>query len=258
MLLTLSACASPAKPVDPTRLELRFQPDTTLHYLFDMGVTDLSADGKPTAPERVISGGEDDSASTVATDGTASLRVTYKGVVEGTVPRPMPPLLLYSVAPNGQLTAGSLKFAPLGMSSTVPVFDTRWLVELPDHPVRPGDTWTTNATAETAFLPLAVQYDARDQFDRFENIGQTRAAVISSTARIDLSTAAPSPASTGAQTRRLSGSARVSTTWWLDPAGHELLKADWTAFVDATLTANGTATTHTTQQVGLSLSRGLG
>jgi hypothetical protein len=187
----------------------------------------------------------------VARDGSAVVDV----IVSNTKTSEFPQIgrsqtMRVTVAPDGQIVAGSLNSGLPAKATTVPVFATRALVELPDKPVRPGATWNRRATAETAGLPLVLVYDTHSRFDRVETVGGTRAAVIVTEASFDLGAVAPpSPTPKDELTMKFTGSADVTTTSWLDLTAHRLIRTEWKANVDASMTVEDSGLAHETQRM---------
>jgi hypothetical protein len=238
---------------DSPLLKLAFVPGTTTRYSLDVTSDGITGVGGP-RPEpfsREVTAEEIDHVVSVARNGYADLDVDLTTLSARPLPVIGPPQMMrITVAPNGQLVSGSLMSGLPARTPLVPIFNTRSLVDLPDHPVRPGATWTTRVTAETQGLPFVLQYDTQSRFDRVETVGNTRAAVIVSKARFDLAgVTTPSPTPDGQLTMRFSGPADVTATYWLDLAAHQLIKIRWEANVDSTLTVEDSATARMTQRI---------
>lgn len=256
--LFLASCGLPSptsairQATETMLLQLRFQAGTTLHY--SLSATTDGIGGIGVRPEPVSGGvtaDETDHILSVARNGSATMDVTVANPQSSELPVTGPTRTMrVTVAPNGTLTAGSLTADLPHRTTIVPVFTTRSLVDLPDHPVHPGDTWTNRATAETFALPLSLQYDAHSRFDRLETIAGRRTAVIVTTARFDLAAVKPpSPQPGDGLTLEFTGTADVTTTNWLDVTAHALIRTEWTANVDATLTVEDSGPVHMTERI---------
>jgi hypothetical protein len=237
---------------DAIQLSLQFKAGTTLHY--DLGATSDNVTGIGVQPQRfsdTLSADETDHVISVARNGNAVEDVVVSNPKVSDLPLTGPSRTMrLTVAPDGQVIAGSLKSSLPARTTTVPVFATRALVELPDGPVRPGATWNRTVTAETSGLSLVLMYDTRSRFDRVETVGGTRAAVIVTTAMFDLGAVAPpSPTPSDGLTMKFTGSADVTTTSWLDLTAHQLIRTEWKANVDASLTVEDSGPAHETQRI---------
>ena len=118
---------------------------------------------------------------------------------------------------------------------------------LPDHPVKPGDTWTksydqTNPGPTTGTIHIA----GNSKYLRDETLNGIKAAVVEtkSTGTIDLALDA-SKLGTGSGTPQIPGGAMSSmtvkgtlttdVTSWIDPSGHRVMKTHSTSTDDGAL-----------------------
>jgi len=256
--LVLVACGVPlppgvtSRPTDSLLLSLQFKAGTTLRYSLE--VTSDNVTGIGVQPEQfsdAVTADETDHVVSVGRNGDAVVDVVISSPKVKDFPLTGPSQSMrVTVASDGQIVAGSLRSGLPARTTTVPVFATRELVELPDGPVRPGSTWKRRVTAETTGLPLVLVYDSRSRFDRVEAVGGTRAAVIVTSALLDLGAVAPpSPTSTDGLTMKFKGSANVIVTSWLDLTAHQLIKTEWNATVDASMTVEDSGPAHETQRI---------
>jgi hypothetical protein len=84
------------------------------------------------------------------------------------------------VTPDGQIidangmSLGSMGASPLGsfpgMNQVTPI--------LPDHPVSPGDEWDKHYSQKFPFGHAKIEFTAHSTFERYEQIDDVRAAVI--------------------------------------------------------------------------------
>lgn len=258
MALVLAGCsvqlptALAPQTTDALQLSLQFRAGTTLHYglvVTSDNVTGIGVQPQPFSDE--VRADETDHVVSVAQNGDAVVDIVVSNPKVSSLPATGPSQTVrVTVAPDGQIVAGSLKSALPARTTTVPIFATRELVDLPRGPVRPGTTWNRTETAETTGLPLALVYRTRSRFDRVETAGGTRAAVIVTTATFDLGAVAPpSPTSSAGLTMKFTGSADVTTTSWLDLTAHQLIRTEWKANVDASMTVEDSGPAHETQRI---------
>jgi hypothetical protein len=118
---------------------------------------------------------------------------------------------------------------------------------LPDHVVKPGDTWTKSVSR--TMLGSRISFQASGSYVRNEKVGGVTAAVIQSKATIpmkftltgaDLASllpglrgALPSNAKMG-----YSGQVATASTTWIDPAAKKLLKTQATGTFAIDITAS--------------------
>jgi hypothetical protein len=125
---------------------------------------------------------------------------------------------------------------------------------LPDHPVKPGDTWTsnydqTNPTGTSGTIHVTTD----NKYLRDEQLSNVSAAVVESKINanldlmLDLSALAgqggspliPSGgAAGGLQSMAIKGTTTTNVTSWIDSSAHRILKSHSTGNVDGTLTLN--------------------
>jgi hypothetical protein len=122
---------------------------------------------------------------------------------------------------------------------------------LPDHPVKPGDTWTKSYDEPNPLGTSAVHATSNNTYLRDESVGSVKTAVIESKVNtnldmtIDLSSilgASGMPSSTGeaagAETLSMKGTSSSDTTTWIDTSARRIVKTHSTGSVNATLTVN--------------------
>lgn len=130
---------------------------------------------------------------------------------------------------------------------------------LPDHPVKPGDTWTKSYDEPNPLGTNAIHATSNSTYLRDETVGGVKTAVIESKVNtnldmtIDLSSilgASGMPPATGGaagtETLSMKGTSTSDTTTWIDTSARRLVKTHSTGSVNATLTINvpaGSATT---------------
>lgn len=133
---------------------------------------------------------------------------------------------------------------------------------LPDHAVKPGDTWTKDYDQANPHGTGAVHVASKSTYLRDESLNGINAAVVEtkSTTSIDMTFTEPARTAGAASTSlSIKGTVTADVTTWIDPDGHRVLKTHSAAADDATLelkppaagqidntgpfTAKGTATT---------------
>jgi hypothetical protein len=122
---------------------------------------------------------------------------------------------------------------------------------LPDHPVKPGDTWTKSYDEPNPLGTSSIHATSNSTYLRDETVGGVKSAVIESKVNtnldmtIDLSSmlgASGMPPATGgpagAETLSMKGTSISDTTTWIDTSARRLVKTHSTGSVNATLTIN--------------------
>ncbi len=125
-------------------------------------------------------------------------------------------------------TTGGSGFAFPGSDQFTPV--------LPDHPVKPGDTWTRSFDQTLPFGGGSLTYTSHNTFVRYDTVSGVKAAVIRSTMTVPLNITidlrklldtygqgAPIPKGSH-PTIQYGGSVSLDQTAWFDPAGGSLVK----------------------------------
>ena len=121
----------------------------------------------------------------VASDGTATVRLAVKGLSGSVNGMPVPPdqsqrSTTLRVTPTGQIVdANGLSFGSTGASGLggFPGMDQVTPI-LPDHAVAPGDSWDKTYSQSMPFGDGKIQYTAHSTFERYEDVGAVRAAVV--------------------------------------------------------------------------------
>ena len=123
---------------------------------------------------------------------------------------------------------------------------------LPDHPVKPGDTWTKNYDVPNPVGTGSIHATSDNTYLRDDTVNGAKAAVVESktstnlTMNLDLGsmlgapgTASPSPSTAGGSLT-MTGTSKADTTSWVDVSGHRIVKTHSTGTVDATITVSAT------------------
>jgi hypothetical protein len=122
---------------------------------------------------------------------------------------------------------------------------------LPDHPVKPGDTWTKTYDEPNQLGTGAIQATSNNTYLRDESVGSVKTAVVESKVTtsldmtVDLSsmlgetgTPPATGAAAGAQTLSIKGTSKSDTTTWIDTSARNIVKTHSSGSVNATLTVN--------------------
>ncbi|HKW08400.1 MAG TPA: hypothetical protein VJS19_12625 [Candidatus Dormibacteraeota bacterium] len=122
---------------------------------------------------------------------------------------------------------------------------------LPDHAVKPGDTWTKSYNLPNPLGSGSVQATSNSTYQRDDTVNGVKSAVVESKANtnldmtLDLSsmlgaagTTAPTGVSPSPETLSVKGTSKSDTTTWIDTSGRRIVKTHSTGTVDATLTVN--------------------
>jgi type IV pilus assembly protein PilA len=163
-----------------------------------------------------------------------------------------PMTIQVKVAKDGRiLTAGNL--ALTGGSSTAEGFPgtDQFLPLLPDHPVKPGDSWDKTFDQAFPFGAGKIHYVAHNSYLRNEAVGGVQAAVIGGSVTVPLDLTidpneiskaldAPSDPTIPKGAKVLfTGTMNLTQTAWLDLAKHTLLKGSLAGAMDMTIQLKG-------------------
>jgi hypothetical protein len=194
-------------------------------------------------------------------DGVATIRVTVQEV-SGTVngvevpadPSHMPAFDM-RIAPDGRvLEAGGLSFAGADVASGASFPGMGQMTPLlPDHPVAPGDRWTTSFSQDNPFGEGEISYEATSTFEREEELDGVRVAVIRTemTAPMDLTISfeellAAMGEDAGAEAEQLrgveiayGGKGSIAQRAWVDLQAERALKVASSGTFDMTMTFHG-------------------
>jgi hypothetical protein len=240
-----------------TALALSLTQGQTYAYQVDMtfnGHLDVGGQSAPIATQF----GETFSwkVDSVNADGVATVTMTIESltsVVNGaTQPTQGPFTIQIQVAKDGRiLTAGNL--AVTGSASSGQAFPgtDQFLPLLPDHPVKPGDSWTKTFDQSFPFGKGKIHYTSSNTYLRNENLGGVQAAVIAGTVKVPLDITIdpneiskdlglpPDPSQPEGAKLVMSGTMDMTQTAWLDLAKHELLKGNISGTMDMTMQLKG-------------------
>lgn len=255
----LGACGN-VNVAQPHSLALAFKTADTYKYKFDSTTNQTIAMGAMTIPAKVdVSGNESVTVKSVDSSGTATLAVTItnlnmksttaNGVTNTTtVPSQMSTI---QVAKDGRPVGAS--GSPLGDTNAFMAFSAMGgsffiSAVLPDHPVKPGDTWTkTYDQSNPGPTSGTIHVTSSSKYLRDESLKGTSAAVVEtkSTGTFDLAldasklgagTGSTAPILGGAMTgMTIKGTVTSDVTTWIDPSGHRVMQTHSKTTDDGTM-----------------------
>lgn len=241
---TLAAVAAGAflvfKKPAPIDVRVTFTPGKSLRYHMVMDVSGVTLSGSsPTPTEDEIQADVTWRVAGVDPSGTATIvqTVTNPTMTSNGLPVTLSDLrpATLTVGADGTLrTSSGVNLFSGGAPGPAQAGIARPLAFLPDHPVGPGDAWSTQVSQ--AFWGSSLSYRATSTFLRREKLGSADAAVIESDATVPVDVtvkvadfagvlALPSGRIPNGATATYAGSLTdTTTTSWIDPATGSLLK----------------------------------
>jgi hypothetical protein len=218
----------------------------------DTGATSIPVNLDLTALETVT-------VKSVDSSGTAELSITLSNVAmksasgsvtNTTTGTPMPTITM-KVAADGRIVSvngNSFGGSPLNGTGGGAFISA----VLPDHAVKPGDTWTKDFDQANPLGTGTTHVTSKSKYLRDESLKSINAAVVETTTTgtfditIDMSkAAAAAPSSTPTippgmfKSLSLKGSMTSDVTSWIDPSGHRIMKSHKTGTTNATMTFAG-------------------
>ncbi|MBO0683722.1 MAG: hypothetical protein J2P45_11235 [Candidatus Dormibacteraeota bacterium] len=281
LLLALAGCST--APAGPSRTSLmkvaynfkagqtyRYHYTSTLNATMTMGsapASPLKAESSADETWKVVSidaGGEatiDETMSNLKTTVTGSMLSGSTSTTTNTTTTTTTQHIQFQVTPAGEiLSGGSTSVPPLALATGQglgPPGTDQFLAVLPDHAVKPGDTWTKTYTRSSPFGQGSVSYTTENRFLRYDDLPSGQAAVIQTTATqpLDLSTdlgqavggtggAAPGPlpaGSPGSGTVSMQGTYKTNTTTWFDVKTDQVARMITADDIDQTTNFSGIA-----------------
>lgn len=270
ILLTAGGSFLMTRPRGPdVALAFDFREGTTYRYRMSMSV-----DGTVEAPlvEMPMVGELSETVAyhvvSVEPDGTATIDVSVEDVEGAFAGQPVPETtdleVRMRVAPDGGLLEVDGTPVPAAMqqawsdptgSGGLPGMQSFPL--LPDRPVGPGDEWVKDIDQPLPFGQGSVRLHSENEFVRYEDVGEIRAAVIESDISspidwtIDLTEFADFADRVGGErvtaeefkglptSISYEGEVEQEQTTWLDPNRGEVLRSELTGEFDVTTRAEG-------------------
>ncbi len=190
--------------------------------------------------------------ASVDADGTATVEMhlaklrTRSG---STTYRPHATTITVKVSRDGRLLSGT-DLAVFGRSQSGLPGASQFMPILPDHTVKPGDSWSEGyqQTSDLGYAPINIQ--ATGTLVRFETDGGHRVAVVQTTENIpvhmtvklaDVAKAMNLPPSPPGAEIAYSGNVNVQSYAWLDTATSQLRRSSTDATFDMTMVLDGFA-----------------
>jgi hypothetical protein len=164
----------------------------------------------------------------------------------------LPPMTLRIAADGRILEAAGLSFTGQGSGTSFPGTG-QYTPLLPDHPVKPGDTWSDSYSQDLPFGMGTLDYTATSTLDRYESVDGTRTAVVTTRFELPLDftidlgkmlKALGGRGGTGGRnlssaTIAYGGKGSFSMTAWLDPVGGRLVRTSTTGRFHMTMEMSG-------------------
>lgn len=254
-LSLLAACAPPgSRQAEAVDLEAHWKAGQSASYRMHQTIDGTVAAGAQTQPLKVDSTATDTvKVLSVDKDGTATLLLSLAGV-SGTangqsIPTSSTPRqLTVRVTRDGRLlpAEGTASSAETGIPGSGQTFSV-----LPDHPVKPGDSWTTDYERPNPVGTGSVKVHADSRYLRDEKVGGATAAVVESKGTepmdlvIDFSTLGALLGGSG-QGQQMppqlagvklheTGTVTSDVTNWIDKGSRQVLKAKADSTLDLTM-----------------------
>ena len=248
-ILALAACGS-FGPNQPHTLSLAYKAGDTYKYRFHSSTRQTVTFSGQALPTQIdITAKESVKVNSVDASGTADLSITFSdftlrsvaaGVTNTTTGLPSNTTEV-KIAADG--TISSIDGSELAAANPLAGFSGFGggffiTAVLPDHPVKPGDTWskTYDQTPPATFLTGSTHITSNSTYLRDETLNGVTAAVVEtkSSGTIDLS-GAPKAAADPTGSVTLKGTFTADVTTWIDPSGHRVMKSHGTAHDDGTV-----------------------
>ena len=264
----VAACGSIG--VQAQSISLAYKAGDTYKYGFHLVMKyTIAASGMSIPLDMDLSAKENITVKSVDSSGTADMSVAITDIsvkmsmngTTNTTTTPTGATIDMKVAKDGEVL--SVNGSAFGNNTTLPgMTGTQGGIVsaiLPDHPVKPGDTWTKTYDVPNPLSTTTIHATSDNTYLRDENVGSVKTAVIESKVntnldmKLDLSSmlgaagaTPPAGAAPGAETISMTGTSKSDTTSWIDTSARRIVKTHSTGSVDATLTVNVPPPTNTT------------
>ena len=229
-LMTIACNGGPAGHSQTQILSLVYKQGTTYHYTVHMTI-DLSVESAIGTDQMKydITAKETATVNAVDPSGVADMAVTLTDISMTSTLGSSPttsttgstaPTTTFKIAADGQVISSNAASALADSPASVTGGGSVASALLPDHAVKPGDTWS-KAYDEPIGIGSATAHATSDSvYLRDEMFHGVRAAVVETTTvanidtRIDVSSSHET----------VKGTSSIDITSWIDPAAHRLLK----------------------------------
>jgi hypothetical protein len=229
--LLLFACnGGPATHSQTQTLSLIYKQGATYHYTFHMTI-DFSVDTAfGTTPMKYdITAKEATTVSSVDTKGVADLAVTLTDISltitlannpTTTSTGSKTPPTRFRIGPDGQLISSNATTVLADNPMSVTGGGSVACALLPDHAVKPGETWSKAYDQPNGFGTWTAHETSNSVYLRDETFHGVRAAVVETTTMANIDTSID----VGGSPETVKGTSSSDVTSWVDPGGHRLLK----------------------------------
>ena len=253
--LVASACGS-LGPAQAHTLSLAYKTGDTYRYAFHSATRQTVNMGGQTLPTQIdIKAAESVKVNSVDPNGTADLTITFNnvafkseaaGITNTTTGLPADTMDL-TIAADG--TISTVDGSPIEASNPIAGFTGVGggffiTAVLPNHPVKPGDTWskTYDQTLPASFINGGSHITSASSYLRDESLNGVNAAVVETKSSGTITITGKPAAGSPDGGLNLQGTFTTDVTTWIDPSGHRVMKSHGTAHDDATIKFSGLQT----------------
>lgn len=245
--LLLAGCGS-LGATQPHTLSLAFKPGDTYKYHFHSTTKQTATTSGMTIPVSIeTTADEAVKVESITASGNAQLGITLSkltvklsmGGVTNTTTDAGGSTIEVELARDGRLV--SVGGSPIAASSPLLALTSIGsglfvAAILPDHAVKPGDTWTKDYD-QTTPTDGAIHIATRSTYLRDESVNGVSSAVVETTSNgtLAVDTSRSSAQHGGMPGISIKGTFETDVTTWIDPNGHRILKSHSTAKDDATV-----------------------
>jgi hypothetical protein len=262
-VLILAACGTFG--AQARTISLAYKAGDTAKYGFHLVMKfTIAASGMSIPLDLDLKALEDVTVKSVDSSGTADLSIAIsdvsvtvdEGTTSNTTKTSGPTTIEMKVAKDGQVV--SVNGSAFGTSTALPgLSGTQGGVVsaiLPDHAVKPGDTWTKSYDQPNPLGGTAFHATSNNTYLRDETVSGVSAAVVESKVSTNLNMTinlgamlgqtgigTPSSGGTGGvQSLVMKGTSTSDTTTWIDTGARRIVKTHSSGSVNATLAISGT------------------
>jgi hypothetical protein len=232
-------------------LALDMSKGQSMSYLMSLHLDGtLSVDGQSQQIAATVDGRIGWKVVSVDADGTATVAMHLTKVVAGIGTKTVKlkaTTVAVKVSHDGRLLSGT-DLSVFGHSQSGLPGGSQFMPILPDHPVKPGDSWSEGyqQASDLGYAPIEIQ--ATGTLIRFETDSGHRVAVVQTTENIpihmtvqmsEVAKALNLPNVPASAKINYSGSVNVQAYSWLDTTTRQVLKSNSNAKFDLTMVFNG-------------------
>jgi len=233
-LVTIACNGGPATHSQTQTLSLVHKQGATYHYTFHMTI-DFSVDSAfgTTPMKYAITAKETATVSSVDRKRVADLAVTLTDISLTVTLANNPtttstgsttPTTSFKIGPDGQVISSNAATVLADSPMSVTGGGSVACAVLPDHAVKPGDTWSKAFDQPNGFGTGAAHQTSNSVYLRDETFHGVRAAVVETTTMANIDTSVD----VGGSHETVKGTSSSDVTSWIDAASHRLLKTSAT------------------------------